>query len=188
MTDSKTPRRRPAKLHYCELNKCEGICCSDGAFLQDDEERLIHRLVRKYPAHFAHLPKDYIIDGEWEGNTGRKTAVYEYRYKSKPAHFADTRCAFAESDGKCSLQTLAVKLGKHKWIYKPMGCWLYPLGAESGKLISPPRTRKEDPNNLGKRYPGFATFTPCGKHDEKGKVWWMALKEEVSHFKALPVE
>ena len=44
------------------------------------------------------------------------------------------------------------------------------------------------PNNLGKRYPGFATFTPCGKHDEKGKVWWMALKEEASHFKSLDEE
>lgn len=188
MTASKnpaTPRRKPAKLHYCDLSACEGICCSDGAFLQDDEEKLIHKLVKKYPAHFQHLPKNYIIDGEWEGNTGRKTTVYKYRYKNKPAHFANTRCAFSEADGKCSLQTLAVKLNKHKWTFKPMGCWLYPLGAENGKLIAPPRTRTEDPNNLGKRYPGFSTFTPCGKHDVKGKVWWMALKEEVGHFKTL---
>lgn len=175
--------KKHTKLHYCNIEECQGICCSDGAFLLDEEEVLIHRLVKKHPEHFDHLPKAYIIDGEWEGNTGRKTAVRPFRYRNKPAHFANTRCAFAEADGKCALQTLAVKLGKHKWAYKPMGCWLYPLGAENGKLVAPPRTRREDPNNLGKRYPGFSTFTPCGAHDAKGKVWWIALKEEVSHFR-----
>lgn len=175
--------KKHTKLHYCNIEECQGICCSDGAFLLDEEETLIHRLVKKHPEHFDHLPKAYIIDGEWEGNTGRKTAVRPFRYRNKPDHFANTRCAFAEADGKCALQTLAVKLGKHKWAYKPMGCWLYPLGAENGKLVAPARTRREDPNNLGKRYPGFSTFTPCGTHDAKGKVWWIALKEEVSHFR-----
>jgi hypothetical protein len=177
--------RKPAtRLHYCKLEECEGICCSDGAFLQPDEERLIHRVVAKYPAHFRHLPKDYILDGEWEGNVGRKTAVYKFRYRSKPEHFANTRCAFAEADGKCSLQTLAVALGKQKWAFKPMGCWLFPLSAEEHGLIPPPRTRREDPNNLGPSYPGFVTQTPCGKHSASGKVWWIALKEEVAQFRA----
>lgn len=188
MTDAiaaRRPRKPSAKLHYCDLAACEGICCSDGAFLQPDEERLIHRLVKKYPAHFSQLPKHYIIDGEWEGNTGRKTETHPFHYKSKPDHFANTRCSFTEADGKCGLQTLAVKLGKHKWVYKPMGCWLFPLGAENGKLIAPPRNRREDPNNLGKRYPGFASFTPCGKNEPKGRIWWIALKEEVEHFKAI---
>jgi len=182
---AKSVRRQPAKLNYCDLADCEGICCSDGAFLLPEEERLIHRLVKKYPAHFSSLPATYIVDGEWEGNFGRKTETYAYQYKDKPAHFADTRCTFSEADGKCSLQTLAVKLGKHKWAYKPMGCWLFPLGAENGKLISPPRTKREDPNNLGRRYPGFAAYTPCGKNQPKGRVWWIALKEEVQHFRQI---
>ncbi len=177
-------RKKPARLQYCNLATCEGICCSDGAFLQPEEEELIHSVVAKYPEHFHHLPKNYIFDAEWEGNFGRKTAVRPYRYRNKPTHFKNTRCAFAESDGKCSLQTLALKQGKHKWHYKPMGCWLFPLSADENGLIAPPRTRRDDPNNMGKSYPGFSTFTPCGKHDRNGKVWWIALKEEVAAYRS----
>lgn len=179
MTSNKKPAKKHAKLHYCDLAQCEGICCSDGAFLADGEEAMIRRVVRANPEHFSYLPKDYIIDGNWEGNTGRKTNVRPYQYKVKPAHFSNTRCCFAEADGKCGLQTLAYKKGVHKWKWKPKGCWLFPLGiGDNNNLEAPPRTRKEDPNNIGKHYPGFSVFTPCGKHDEKGKVWWIALKEE----------
>ncbi len=179
MTIDKKPAKKHTKLHYCDLTQCEGICCSDGAFLADGEEAMIHRVVKANPDHFAYLPKDYIIDGDWEGNTGRKTNVQPYKYRQRPAHFADTRCCFAEADGKCGLQTLAAKKGVHKWKWKPKGCWLFPLGIDDhGKLEAPPRTRREDPNNIGKHYPGFSVFTPCGKHNEKGKVWWIALKEE----------
>lgn len=177
-------RKPSAKLHYCDLAACEGICCSDGAFLLPEEERLINRLVKKHPEHFSSLPEKYIVDGEWEGNFGRKTDTYSFQYRQKPDHFANTRCVFTEADGKCGLQTLAVKVGKHKWAYKPMGCWLFPLGAENGKLIAPPRGRRDDPNNLGKHYPGFAAYTPCGKNEVKGRVWWIALKEEVQHFRS----
>ena len=144
-TGTSRPRKKAAKLHYCDLDACEGICCSDGAFLLAAEERLIHRLVKKYPEHFPQLPENYIADGEWEGNTGRKTATRPFDYRNKPEHFANTRCVFSEADGKCGLQTLAVKAGKHKWAYKPMGCWLFPLEADGGKLIAPPRNRRDDP-------------------------------------------
>ncbi len=176
-------KRQPTKLHYCNLEVCQGICCSDGAFLLPEEERVIHRVVKKYPEHFTHLPKAYIGDGEWEGNIGRKTAVRDFTYKNKPAHFANTRCAFTERDGKCSLQTLAVLHGKHKWAYKPTGCWLFPLSADDKGLVAPPRTKADDPNNLGKHYPGFVTYTPCGEHAAAGKVWWIALKEEVTEYR-----
>ena len=109
--NAKRVRRQPAKLHYCDLSACEGICCSDGAFLLPEEERLIRRLVKKHPEHFSQLPEKFIVDGEWEGNIGRKTETRAYEYKNKPDHFANTRCSFAEADGKCGLQTLAVKLG-----------------------------------------------------------------------------
>jgi hypothetical protein len=170
------------KLNYCDIKECEGICCSDGAFLLPEEARRIKRIVAKHPEHFAHLPADYIIDGEWYGQEGPKTNVRPHRYRAKPAHFKNTRCVMADDEGKCTLQTLAVAQGKHKWTYKPMGCWLFPLSTDP-KLIPPPRTRKEDPNNLGKDYPGFSIYTPCGKHDPKGKVWWIALKEEVKYLR-----
>ena len=175
--------RKHTKLKYCDVNVCEGICCSDGAFLLQEEVRLINRVVKKHPEHFALLPENYIIDGEWEGETGPQTNVRKYVYRDKPAHFKNTRCVFTEADGKCSLQTLAVKQGVHKWKYKPMGCWLFPLASDEKGLVAPPRTRRDDPNNLGKRYPGFSTSTPCGKHSEKGKVWWIALKEEVAEYR-----
>jgi hypothetical protein len=171
------------KLHYCDLTDCQGICCSDGAFLRPEEVKRVHKLVAKYPEHFANLPDDYIIEEEWAHGVGMKTQVRRYKYKNKPDHFKHTKCVFAEADGKCTFQTLAVKQGVHKWKYKPMGCWLFPLESDEKGLVSPPRTRRDDPNNLGKDYPGFATYTPCGKHSEKGKVWWIALKEEVAQYK-----
>jgi hypothetical protein len=180
---SAKPVTKHTKLHYCDLSDCQGICCSDGAFLRPEEVRRVHKLVEKYPEHFAHLPVEYIIDEEWAHGVGKKTNVRKFRYRNKPEHFKHTKCVFAESDGKCSFQTLAIKQGVHKWKYKPMGCWLFPLESDEKGLVSPPRTRKDDPNNLGPEYPGFATYTPCGKHSEKGKVWWIALKEEVAAYK-----
>lgn len=193
-TTAKATKAKPAKtarkitkLHYCDLRDCQGICCSDGAFLRPEEVRRVHKLVEKYPEHFSHLdlPLDYIIDEEWAHGVGKKTNVRKFRYRNKPEHFKHTKCVFAESDGKCSFQTLAIKQGVHKWKYKPMGCWLFPLESDEKGLVSPPRTRKDDPNNLDAAYPGFATFTPCGKHSEKGKVWWIALKEEVAEYKRI---
>jgi len=180
---TKNRRKLPAKLRHCDLAVCEGICCSDGAFLLPEEEALIHETVAKFPEHFSLLPKKYIGDAVWGEHHGRKTSTRVYRYKSKPAHFADTRCSFTEKDGKCSRQTLAVAQGRHKWHYKPMGCWLFPLESNEKGLVAPPRTRREDPNNLGRAYPGFVTMTPCGSHSVKGKVWWIALKEEVSYYR-----
>jgi hypothetical protein len=184
---TKKPKQH-TKLHYCDIKECEGICCSDGAFVLPEEEVMIHKVVKKYPEHFKYLPKKYIGDSSWGDVDGRKTATRPYQYQNKPAHFANTRCAFAEKDGKCGLQTLAVKLGKHKWEYKPMGCWLFPLSSDEKGLIAPPRTKREDPNNLGRDYPGFSTHTPCGTHSAKGKVWWIALKEEVSLYRELTDE
>ena len=171
-------------MHYCDLTACEGICCSDGAFVLPEEAKIIDRVVAKFPEHFTHLPKDYLITSEWGEQMGPKTNVRKYVYKDKPAHFNNTRCVFTEADGKCSLQTLAVKHGKHKWKYKPMGCWLFPMHSDDVGLVAPARLRIEDPNNLGRDYPGFATFTPCGKHSAKGKVWWIALKEEVAEYRS----
>ena len=175
--------RKHTKLHSSDVKVCEGVCCSDGAFLLAEEVLLIHRVVKENRQHFALLPDQYIIDGEWEGETGPQTNVREHVYREKPAHFKNTRCVFTEADGKCSLQTLAVKQGVHKWKYKPMGCWLFPLMSDDKGLVAPPRTRRDDPNNLGKRYPGFSTSTPCGSHSEQGRVWWIALKEEVAEYR-----
>ena len=66
---------------------------------------------------------------------------------------------------------------------RPAGCWLFPLHSDEHGLVAPPRTRKDDPNNLGPRYPGFSVFTPCGKHEPTGKVWWITLKEEAHYYR-----
>jgi hypothetical protein len=176
--------KKPTRLLPCALSTCEGICCSDGAYLRPEEERRIHRLVKKHAEHFDHLPPDYIIEPGPDDPPGRKTQVRAHRYRNKPAHFSDTRCVFTEADGRCSLQTLAVAKGKHKWAYKPAGCWLFPLISDDrGKLVPPPRHKRDDPHREGHAYPGFVTYTPCGGHAPEGKLWWHALKEEVAYFK-----
>jgi hypothetical protein len=69
---SAKPVTKHTKLHYCDLSDCQGICCSDGAFLRPEEVRRVHKLVEKYPEHFAHLPPDYIVDEEWAHGVGKK--------------------------------------------------------------------------------------------------------------------
>jgi hypothetical protein len=176
--------KEQTRLLPCQLDTCEGICCNEGAYLRPEEERRIHRLVKKYPEHFGHLPTDYIIDPAPDHPPGRKTQVRKHVYANKPRHFADTRCVFTEADGKCSLQTLALSQGKHKWAYKPAGCWLFPLHSnDQGKIVAPPRLKLDDPHREGKHYPGFVTYTPCGAHDARGKVWWKVLREEIEFHK-----
>ena len=176
--------KEPTRLLPCELKRCEGICCSDGAYLRPEEERRDHREVNKYREHFDHLPRDYVIDPGPDDPPGRKTQVRPHTYSNKPKHFASTRCVFTEADGKCSLQTLALAHGKHKWAYKPAGCWLFPLYSnDQGKIVAPPRLKRDDPHREGRAYPGFVTYTPCGEHDSRGKVWWHTLKEEIEYFK-----
>lgn len=170
----------PARLKPCDLAVCEGVCCYDGAWLEEGEEATIDAVVADAPDFFAFLPRPYLVDGE---GGGRKTATVPHTFRSRPAHFADTRCAFALPDARCALQVYAEERGLPRWSKKPTACWMHPLRTENGRPAGPPRTPLLDPD-AREGYPGFVTTTPCGKHHADGLPWRVALAGEIAWWKS----
>jgi len=157
-------------------------------YLQPSEERFLCELVERLPALRARLPAQFIIDGYWEGEyLGRKTATrpHEYRSADYPAHFARTRCVFADDAGLCELEKFARANGQHPWTFKPTTCWMFPLQDEHGKPVEPVRGPDDDPYRCG-AYAGYASCVPCGRHDPNGKPWRDALQQEIHYLQQAP--
>jgi hypothetical protein len=171
-------------LKSCNLDSCQAACCYDGVYLTDYEEEIIKKVVSMAPDIFSDLPEKYIVDGSWMEHQGRKTAIKDYCYTSItfPKHFNQTRCVFCNDKHLCLLQIYAIQNNLHKWTFKPMSCWLFPLTLKKGDLSPPPLFGEPDPNNIGPEYPGYVTYTTCGKHNEEGSDWREVLKEEIEHY------
>jgi hypothetical protein len=147
------------------------------------EEAFLEELVAKVPELREALPAQFIVDGWWEGEYyGRKTATRPHQYRSAdyPAHFAHTRCVFADEVGYCRLESFARRRGQHPWTFKPATCWLFPLEAEQGEPVPPVLRERDDPYRTAK-YPGYSTFVPCGRHDPQGQPWRTALAGELTY-------
>lgn len=178
------------KLKRCDIESCKGMCCYDGVYLLDGEKEYITAVVERFKDFFSFLPSDYIIDGNWKDIvTGRKTAIRVYTNVSKefPEHFNKTLCVFADNEGKCSLQKLAFTLNIHKWTFKPVGCWMHPLRIYNGKIIPPPKEQKDDPDYFDESYPGYLTYTSCGKYRSDGEMYDKVLNEEIEFIQKIPM-
>jgi hypothetical protein len=168
-------------LRVCDHRACEARCCYDGVYLKEGEPERIRAAVASDPEYFAHLPDDFVVDGEWPGLSGPKTAVRPHTYHSPdfPEHFNQTRCVFAFADGGCSLQAFAAKQGEDPWKYKPRGCWMHPLRIIDGAPTPPRSALERDRDFLGQRYPGYAAYTPCGQERNDGRPWDQTLQAEI---------
>jgi hypothetical protein len=170
-------------LSVCDVRQCEARCCYDGVYLQGGEELKLRELVAREPVLRGRLPAEFIVDGYWDGELlGRKTATrpHDYRSPDFPAHFARTRCVFADAAGFCELQKLALAQGLHPWAYKPTTCWMFPLQDDSGVPAAPVASPADDPYAT-ESYPGYANFVPCGRHDAQGRPWREALQQEIAY-------
>lgn len=177
------------KLKACDIDSCKGMCCYDGIYLMNGEEEYLKNIVKEFKEYFSFLPDDFIVDGNWKNIvTGRKTEVRKYNSVASdyPDHFEKTLCVFAKDDGKCSLQSLAYELNIHKWTFKPVGCWMFPLRLENGKITPPPIYSKDDPDYFDESYPGYSTYTRCGKYSEDGKPYEKSLNEEIEFIQEMP--
>lgn len=181
-------------LRRCDLNVCMGMCCHDGVYLGDDEAEVIAGLAETEAEFFLslglQLPAVVIAPGDFHGlMCGPKTAtvgrVWTSRVAGYPAHFTDTACCFLLEDGRCSLQMLSEARGKHRWYYKPTGCWLHPLTTDHG-LETPLglHDARTDPFRFP-GYEGYVSRTFCAQAATDGPPAYETLREELSFLGAI---
>ena len=145
-------------MNCFEKFNCGGICCYDGVYLKEQDEKNIRECIEKYPEQFQQ--ENYFEIGKWCGYNGglkTKTVPYEHDAISIPEHFNHTKCVFQQYDGKCQLQVVAEQNGEEKWQYKPETCRTFPVILVDGKpLFRIDESASED-------YPGFESYLPCVK-------------------------
>ncbi len=181
-------------LASCDLRVCKGMCCHDGVYLEDDEASVIAELAVREAEFFRDLglilPEPAVVHGSFKGlMSGPKTATVPHAWRGRvegyPAHFEDTACCFLVDDGRCGLQVLSMARGRHRWYYKPTGCWLHPLTTD----YTPDPTislhdEQSDPYRLP-GYPGFVTRTFCGQCSAHGPPAFETLREELTFLGAI---
>lgn len=179
--------RRP--LPSCDLTHCRGMCCHDGVYVEDEAADVLEALAKQEAGFFASLgldlPARVIVEGSWRRGLvqGKKTAVVPHSFSHTvpgfPAHFPDTACVFHVADGRCGLQVLSEARGRHKWYYKPIGCWLHPLTTSyGGRRRIGLYDERSDPFRFAD-YPGFVSATFCGRNASTGSPASQVLREEL---------
>jgi hypothetical protein len=171
------------KLKPCALS-CSGMCCYDGASIDEKMGEQIQSLVNERRLSFRemglHLPATVVEMNNWNGVVGWKTAVRPFPFRLRvtdyPAHFNETACVFLLTDGRCGLQLLAKQEGKHPWYYKPFTCWLQPIKLSDSAIRL--YDEASDPNKLP-TYDGFVVRTHCGRTEQRGAPAVEVLREEL---------
>ena len=180
------PHEFQRRLTRCALADCHGVCCHDGVPVDDDTARTIETLARTRASDFSEMglsiPREVIVENQWQGAVSKKTAVRAFPFRSLvagyPSHFPETACVFLLGDGRCGLQVLAQGDDKHPWYYKPFACWLHPIKITGAAIHLYDET--SDPN----RYPdydGFVCRTFCGRTAEDGCAAADLLQEELRY-------
>lgn len=172
-------------LARCDLSHCRGMCCYDGVYVDGGTAEVLRRVSRSRAAYFREngvaMPREVIVEGVWlDQSAGPKTATRPTDLRGMvegfPGHFENTCCVFRADDGRCTLQTLGLKDGRHPWFYKPLTCWLHPIH------VSPERItifdEKTDPYRFPE-YDGFLSRTFCGQTAPLGRPAYQVLRPEL---------
>jgi hypothetical protein len=176
-------------LARCDLARCGGMCCYDGIYVEDEAAGVLQGLAQSERSFFQSLgldlPEQVIVNGAWRGRVvGPKTAVVPHPFSKTvagyPGHFENTACAFLVPDGRCSLQVLAQARGKHKWYYKPFGCWLHPLTPVYRGRPQVGLENAQTDSCAFPDYPGFVSATFCGRECPGGEPAAIVLSEELA--------
>lgn len=112
-------------------NDCCGKCCRGGVYLSLDEKGKIlenRELIKQYMDETQPINDDL-----WFANELIEDADF-------PNHVCDStnvhndKCVFLQKDNKCSLQSLALDKGFHKWSLKPLYCVAFPVVITNNEL------------------------------------------------------
>lgn len=178
-------------LRRCDLRMCRGMCCYSGVSLHRASRRVVTDLVTRETAAFRAMGLDLSADRVTEPKgpfwpltvtvTRTRSHPFSQLVDAYPAHFADTACVFLLEDGRCSLQVLSERKGRHPWHYKPLVCVMQPikLGTVPAASLFLPN-RGTDPSRT-KRYPGYAVHAFCGQTCSGGAPAAQVLRPELAY-------
>lgn len=148
------------RFSACSLSfqDCLGRCCSLKVAVTAEEIDVLKQLCREK----ENFLKDNQIDPPsqvfaYDARTGRKCLAKRKRgfrelhqlvlsllpkihrifSKKKILDKLLRVCVFLRPDGLCVLELIAREEGKHRWYYKPINCWKYPLSIRKGRLTFP---------------------------------------------------
>lgn len=177
------------KLMPCELSRCRATCCHDGVSLSEEEVNLITDLLGRHKskllAYKCQLPEKAIVsikDGQKWKTATRNAKAHELA-DDFPKHFPKTKCVFLDPIGRCGLQRISKDMGHSSWYHKPLTCWLHPLVVlpvtrDRSRPLLTIVNAQNDPQKAN-NYPGFASCTHCGRHDEYGQPAREVLSAEL---------
>lgn len=168
-------------LSACDVARCHGACCSDGAPLNAEEVAVLSRLAVDEAAGLTELglvPDRLIAATEQggAGHTGLRMREVGERSPRHPASVPDTACAALTHDGLCGFQVFAVNTGRHPWFWKPMICWLHPVKADETGIRLPPEGISRDQAYLEG---SFASVTECSRAGAGAKAAAEILSPEL---------
>jgi hypothetical protein len=178
-------------LMVCDIAACRGMCCYDGVYVEAEVREALEELVaergNELVALGASADGPWFVEGEFQGRVlGIKTATRAFDFRSIvrgfPSHFNQTICAFNDGQGYCTLQTLAMKDGRHPWDYKPPACWMHPLELNPMQIAL---CNEENDPNIFPEYPGYASRTMCGRTNCCGAPARITLREEICYLERL---
>lgn len=176
-------------LGKCDIAICQGMCCYDGVYLNEEEAEVVSELWKNEREYFRSLGLDTSLDAvsqaEWNGRKGVKTTTIPRPFSKTvdrfPSFFTDTACIFLTQKGLCGLQVLSESKGMHKWYFKPITCALHPLALSLGKKRMHLPTDEDDPHQSG-TYKGYSSQTQCGEMCTGGLKASDVLNEEIDFF------
>jgi hypothetical protein len=150
--------------------------------------KIVHQHRQELQELGLELPEQVITreedaDGTSTPRIALKPRAFSQIVDNYPSHFPDTCCSFLLADGRCGLQALGMRTEiLHKWHYKPLGCWYYPiyLDEETQPATLKICTREDDPYRIP-GYPGFISYTECGREDCGGEPAYQLLRDELDY-------
>lgn len=186
------------RLSPCSIEGgCRAACCTKGVSMVRSEAERITEFVAAHPGHFAHLkrvgraivPLDTlgkpglsqteVVTPRGIGRKGLYRAALEGQ-RVTPQDNAGSMCVFALPDARCSLQVAAVSLGLHKWEFKPMSCWLFPLASVVVEDKDGCRYyRLDHAGAVNEKYGEYR----CSRLDPAGRPAAELLSEEIEYYR-----
>lgn len=140
------------RLKRCILDKCHGVCCTYGVWIDLGEKQRIFENKAVIQSCLDQNSEDFDdwfeeqIENDPYTETGK---VIHSKVIERDLPFSRKTCVFLRPDHKCALQVASQIIGKHPWYLKPFYCILHPMDINQEGEITLDKTKiiKEEPKS-----------------------------------------